>query len=175
MNSKCRTLVVAHGKSEIELCMRIAALAHVDVEFVSSNGGENTICLLMLNRMFSEAPFTSDYALHQAYPNLEYRGRAKDSLPGLEIFTIMDIDGDTANKKSYMTGNMFAGCHFAKRIHPIYSDDNLDQVMMDIGYGDVKVKKIHTYFNICHEIRDLKDLHQRLVACERTNLDEFVL
>ncbi|MDO5853334.1 MAG: hypothetical protein Q4Q62_04635 [Thermoplasmata archaeon] len=172
-----RTLVIAHGKSEIELCKAIARLADIGIEIDSNDSGGRTITMSSLPGRFGSKPYTSELALSKKFERLEYFGgnRVVEHMPNLRIFPVMDIDGDHENRLRYITGEMFKAFPLGRYVTPIYNDDNLDQVMESIGYGQVVSKKIKTYRKISDGITDLMDLYSRLKQCENTNLEEFVL
>ncbi|MDO5861823.1 MAG: hypothetical protein Q4Q58_03405 [Thermoplasmata archaeon] len=178
MNGKrCRTLVVAHGKSEMMICSKIAAIAGIGIEIDSNDMGRETIAISGLQSRFESKTYSSELALSREFDRLEYFGRKKmdQRMPNLRIFTVMDIDGDRESMLRYTTGEMFKEFPLGRYVTPIYNDRNLDEVMEAIGYGSVVSKKVKTYRQICDGITDLVDLYRRLKENENTNMEEFVL
>lgn len=178
MNRSAEAMVIAHGKSEIALCGRIAAECGIRLVFDSNNGGNNATTIEMLPRILSSKPYTSEVDLHKAFPDLQYIGgrRASSHMPDVKIFTVMDIDADTRNRRRYVSGEMFKGLPLEKRLVPIFNDDNLDQVMEAIGFDRVRFDKPRYYQQAGARISEnLIEYYRRLRDCEKTNLDEFIL
>lgn len=173
--SRTKVIVVPHGKSEIVLCKQIAQRLQRPIAVFSPTDGETAIKLEHLESMFREAPFDSDRSLVREFrKRLDYRPGTEDVFPGLRIFPIMDIDHDHVRERSYITGNMFKGCHFEKRIVPIYNRESLDEVIGRCMSTEVQQKKVRTYHSLMDRI-DVTDLYYRLRADPGTNMDEFIL
>lgn len=169
-----RTIVVAHGKSEVRLCEAISRREMFEIIPYASEGGERAIKLEHLKDVMSSYPFDSKKSLHRKYADrIHYDSGTSEKIPGLRIFTIMDIDGDYIREKSYTTGNIFRDCPLRDYIVPIYNRQNLEDVLGRCGYPDVGQKKVKSYRRMFMEM-DFRDLMSRLSADDGTNMDVFI-
>lgn len=168
------TLVIAHGKTEMVLCHRISNLLRMPMVIVSRDRGEEAITISQLPTMLSTGPFSSEYRLHKAHPELGYNPRGKVKMPDLRIFTLMDVDMDRSLLKSYVSRDLFRDSPFRDRIVPVVNDPNMDVVMEEIGMGSVQIKKTRSYARMVDGIEDPLDFLRRLEGSDSTSMDQFV-
>lgn len=168
------TVVVVHGKSEIALVRRIQNLLRMPMVIVSRDNGKEAITMAQLPEFLSTGIFSSENSLHKAYPQLEYTPRAKIKMERLKIFTVMDVDMDRRSLRSYQTKDMFRESPFYDRIISVYNDPNMDEIMTEIGLGQIQNKKVRSYAKMMDEITDPLDLLAKLECCSSTNMDILV-
>ena len=169
----CRTLVVAHGKSELEFCRGLMSNIKMKIVYDSENGGESCIQIRHLTERFTSEPYVSENSLHKKFGKLEYLEGKQIKMPGLKIFPIMDTDDSPQTEKSYRTGNMFRSSVFGDRIIPIFNTPNLDAVLNECGFRIDPNNKIRSYAALV-EGYELRDLIAGLKNCGNTNLPVFL-
>jgi hypothetical protein len=140
-----RTVVVAHGKSEIIFCRGIASNLRMGLVVDSENNGETCIQIRQLEERFSSGAYGSELDLHKAFDKLEYLDEDV-KMPKLRIFPVMDTDDSPLDEKSYRTNNMFNSSVFKDRITPIFNTPNIDAVLAECGFeinSNNKIRSIH--------------------------------
>ena len=168
----CRTLVVAHGRSEMRFCKGIASNLRMNVEYDSNNDGRNCIQICHLEERFCSDHFRSELTLHNKFKKLEYFGGKDVKMPNLRIFPIMDLDDSSQMIKRYKTKNMFNASVFKDRITPIFNDPNLDAVLNKCGFG-VSHDDVESYDELFNEY-ELSDIIGALRGCDDTNITEYL-
>ena len=168
----CRTLVIAHGKSELIMVKDIASRMRMDIETFSWDGGQRSIKLEHISDVLRTPPFESEMSLKRFFPRLEYRSGKGVRMPNLKIFPIMDRDGDDIRDGAYISGDMFRDSPFFGRIIPIFNIGNLDIVLEGCGYGKVEDKM--RFYRKTFSTIDVTDLYNRLRESYSTNLDVFL-
>lgn len=168
----CRTIVIAHGKSEVIIARNLASRMRFNLEVYSNDRGERAIKLEHIERILKDPPFDSERSLRDAYPTMDFEPRKDPHMPELAIFPIIDREADDVRSGSYLSGDMFKDSPFHGRIHPILNMDTLEMVMEDCGYGPIS-DKVQFYQRTFSTI-DVRDFYGRLRECRITNMDEFV-
>lgn len=171
------TCIIAHGMSELDLFSGIIAWTDCDPHVFSRNGGRNAIVMSHLPAILSERPFDSEKSLHNACPDFEYRPRGRPVMPDLGIFPVMDYDGDDANVRSYVTGNLLRDVPLAPYVTPVLNYPNLEAVMDEIGYDTGGIDKAEFYKGLVRGLRrrdDILRFYNLLRGCGHTNMDVAV-
>jgi hypothetical protein len=84
-----RTIVVAHGASEVKLCESVRANLKIPMEILSENAGSKCIQINSLEDLFSEKIFKKYIARFAKSPKFEIKNK---TLVNTKIFPIMDTD-----------------------------------------------------------------------------------
>ncbi len=165
-------VVVAHGKSEVVMWQNMKMRLKLNLHIYSEKGGEETISISHLPGLFTDGALSSEKSIIREFGNeLNIANRRNERLPGLKIFTVMDIDGNNRDRKAYMSGDLLRNMPLSDKIVPIYNDDNLDQVMEQMGYRiDTGRPKASSYAEITRKIEPL-EFYDRLIANPNTNMD----
>lgn len=167
-------VIIAHGMSELDLFRGILAWTGQDAVIYSRNNGRNNIAISHLDRILREAPFTSEKALHDSYPELRYNSRCRQKMPDLRIFPIMDYDGDNVNVLPYITGNYPEGVPLREFVTPVLNYPNMEATMDAIGYDVKGIDKGDFYKNLVRGLRrrdDILGFYGRLRDCDCTNME----
>lgn len=168
----CRTIVIAHGKSEKIMAENIASRLRFNLRVYDREGGERAIKLEHVENVLKTHPFDSERSLNNYYAGMEYEPRKDPHMPELAIFPIMDREADKKRSGSYLYGEMFKGSPFYGRIHPILQMNTLEMVMDDCGYGPIS-DKVSDYQKLFSSI-NVPDFYGKLIDCRCTNLDVFI-
>lgn len=175
--SGCRTLVIAHGRSELIFCRGLASNYRLEIAFDSEDNGNRCIQMSGLRGRLSSDVYRTEYDLHKEYPVLEYLEHKTVKMPRLRIFPIMDTDDSRLYEKRYRTGEMFTASTFKDRITPIYNSPNLDAVLRECGFN-TDHNNMGTYHKLVKEVNEmgLRGFIDRLSECNRTetNLPVFL-
>lgn len=177
-------IVVAHGASEFLIAKSIRAILKIPMEIYSNQSGNLPYQITDLKKLFSGKDFTSGF-YHKFQSNVEFK---KNRPVNLKIFTIMDKDNipdDTYQQyKNNTLLNDLSSCYVKKFVIPIFNENNLEDVIKNIGmkYPKNNKAKYNTYKHIFSvgnnskitpkdKIEEFADL---LKKCNKTNMDEFV-
>lgn len=128
-------VTIVHGKSEDILVRGLGMAMRLRVLTFSRNGGNGNIAMSALPLILVRPPFDSEKSLHSECTRLDYRPRKAPRIPGLELYPVMDHDGDDRNLRGYISGDLFRGCPLRDRVVPIINIPNLNAVMESIGHG----------------------------------------
>ena len=167
-------LIVAHGASEKTFFMTLSTEWRRKLQVYSKNGGKESITIVGLPHLFTEGDLSSEGWLVKKYGRA-FNCRSKSPcLPDLEIYTVMDIDHDSKNEKSYIAGDYLRNVPLGKRITTVYSKENLDLVMEHCGYSVDRNDKTASYRSIAEDLDDddkLVEFYNRVYDCPFTNLE----
>ena len=108
--SYVRTIVVAHGASEVILCRSIQANLRLPMEIISENGGSKSIQINGLNKFFNESCFSNHLNRLSKSQRVQFEN---GTLINTKIFTIMDTD-DCSEKTlaEYKDRRIFSKCPY---------------------------------------------------------------
>jgi hypothetical protein len=141
-----RTIVVAHGASELILCRSIRTNLRLPLEIITENQGSKCIQVNVLEKFFSEKNFAKYLAQSPGIQKFQLRD---GELVNTTIFPIMDTDDCSKDTlKRYMSGEMFSGSPYSSMIKPIFNSPNLDSVMEEIGFTINRKEKRKSYERI---------------------------
>ena len=165
-------IVVAHGKSELVMWQNLRMRLRLNICVYSRNNGEDTISISHLPELFTNGDLSSVRDIVSLFRrDLDYHPGKRDPLPGLRIFPVMDIDGNGRDRRPYITGELLRDVPLADHIVPIYNDDNLDEVMGQMGYTiDTGRPKAASYGEITRRM-DIPEFYGRLLSNGNTNMD----
>jgi len=136
-----RTIVVAHGASEVILCESIKANLRLPMEIISENGGSKCIQINALRNFFSEDNFSKH--IEQFSKSHRFQIENNRMLVNTTIFTIMDTDDCKSNTLDcYKNGDLFSESPYSSMIVPIFNSPKLDSVMEEMGFAiDTRQKR----------------------------------
>lgn len=165
-------VVVAHGKSEVAMWQTFRMRLRTNICIYSNKNGEEAITISGLPELFTGGEMSSEKEIYKRFgEDLDYRPRAREPLPGLKIFTVMDIDGNNRDRRPYMSGELLKNVPLGKYIVPIYNDNNLDDVMGEMGYSiDTGRPKASAYGDFARGV-DMMEFYRSLLDNGNANMD----
>ena len=177
--SRTDIIVIPHGCSEGIFAKSIKKALKLPIELFDPFKGERDIAIGNVMTVMTGNGFSDEISLHRLLPDLQYNSRRNPRMGNLAVFPILDIDSYKHEKKAYITGNLFRDSPFAGRIHPIFNDGNMDDVLKSLGYkiNTVGTNKITSYHEIFDHMMasDFIKLSEELKTIpDRTNLFNFI-
>lgn len=170
--SEPRVIVVAHGRSEVELVLWMMSRLHMSIVIDSKNNGREAIRIENLSDWFSQKHYTNERELHRRFVELEYFPKTNNPMPRLVIFVMMDTENDLSSR-AFITGDVFKSHPLKDRIVPIYCHPNMDTIFGRLGKGDISANKINSYRNILDELEP-RELYELLKCDKDTNMGVFI-
>ena len=176
----CKGVVIVHGKSELLLASYIKSNLHLPIKIYSENRGKTSIQIDGLMNILNNNIFKNKTALKKQY----YIEEENKEFKHFFIMPIMDLDDTTKDKvEKYKSGEMFQEHWLSPYIIPIWNENNLDNVLYDLGLiskiPDNK-EKGKVYEELFPKNKGQADLEQvkKLLSCfestTKTNMDEFI-
>lgn len=171
-----RTIVIAHGASEIILCKSIRSNLRLKMVIISESSGKSSVQIAGLNKFLKSGCFRTHKQLSTLYSDLEYD---KGKIQGVTIFPMMDTD-DCSEKMfdAYKTRELFSDTLYHDIITPIYNVPSLDSVMQSMGYPiDVenKTKSYHKCFpGENGDVKTVQSIIKKARSQKHSNLEVFL-
>ena len=129
----CKGIVIAHGRSEVELARNIKSNLHLPIEIYSNKNGANNIQIDGLLKILTNTVFNTKRALLRKYPTIEED--EEGNFRNFFIMPIMDLD-DSKNIEQYKNKEMFKKLWLYDYIIPIWNEKNIDEVAYSLGIID---------------------------------------
>ena len=173
--SRTDIVVIPHGSSEAILAKSLRKALRLPIELFDPFGGKRDIAIGNITEVMDQYGVRDEVTLHRMFPDLQYSPRHDPRMERLAVFPILDIDSYRNEKKAYVTGNLFRESPFADRMHPIFNDVNLDDVLINLGYkiSTAGANKTSTYHAVFDRMmaKDYERLSEELrTVPEKTNL-----
>ncbi len=165
--NKCNTVIIVHGKSELNFVKYVRKNLRIKIEEHS----DNKIQINDLVRIINGKPFST-----KNYFEEHFDAKLNDKF---KLFIIMDTDDCTPDdKRRFISKEIFPKTFLKKYIIPIYLSENFEDVFNSIGFNlDPKDKPYEEEFptqrgeNSVERIISIKD---SLKTSSKTNLDDFL-
>ena len=172
-------VVIPHGSSEVVLAKSIKKALKLPIEVFDPFKGKHDIAIGNITEVMDSYGFANEKELHKTFPVLQFNPYGNPKMRDLVIFPILDIDSYRNEKKAYITGNLFRNSPFADRIHPIFNDGNLDEILLGLGYriSTAGANKITTYHAVFDHMmaQEFETLSEKLkTVSDKTNLHIFI-
>lgn len=164
------SVAIVHGKTEKMLLQWLYQELRVPI-IIDAPNGDGTVSMLAVNEVLSRPAYSSYQQLHRKFRYLEYDKKSR-TMPRLQIFPVLDVDGDVRSFKSYKTGDMFRTVPLGKHVVPIYNNPCLEAVLEDAGYGHIP-HNTHD-FDLFLDRLEVYSFHDRVANCDSTNLDVLI-
>ncbi len=164
------SVAIVHGKTEKMLVQWLYQELRVPI-IIDAPNGNGTVSMLNVNEVLSRPSYSSYQQLHGKFKLLEYDKESR-TMPRLQIFPVLDVDGDVRSFKSYKTGDMFRDVPLGKHVVPIYNNPCLEAVLMKAGYGHIP-HNIHD-FGLFLDRLEVFSFHDRISVCDDTNLNVLI-
>lgn len=127
-----RCAVIVHGKSEFALVKYIYTNLHLSVKIIAKDKGRGSIQINGLPEYLMKKQFRTLKAFADEF-SVEYDRKTK-RLINFKLFIIMDTDDcDEITRSKYISKELFDGHPLKDYIVPLYSDTNLEDVMIKSG------------------------------------------
>lgn len=125
----CKGFIIAHGKSELLLAEHIKSNLHLPIEIYAEGNGKTSIQIDSLKTVLGNNIFKNKRAFNKKYAVEEKDGK----LINFSLMPIMDLDDTCDEKKEkYISGEMFKNHWLSPYIIPIWNNENLDEVLLDL-------------------------------------------
>lgn len=180
-----QTVVIVHGKSELQICQFIRMQLRIKMEIESDKNGEKSIQITsLMNRLNGGIFKTKTKFLKRYEDELDYDKKNK-VIKNFKVFIIMDTDDCTAKEKeNFLRKHMFKEHWMYDYIIPVFNSPNLEEVLVKANIkferkGEERKKEYVKIFPTkkSSEVKEkiqLEDFKNDLKKIEDTNLNEFI-
>lgn len=181
-----KAIVIAHGKSEKQMCEFIKQNLRLNIHIESDRNGEKSIQITSLMNILTNTKYKNYKSFIKCFgEQLGINGRKVMLSKDFKIFIIMDTDDCTTEQKNkFINKGMFENHWAYDYIYPIYNTENLEDVMEDIGIkfkskGNDRKKEYIKIFPTDRKYKrndamQIKDFCESLQKSSKTNMNEFV-
>ena len=176
----CKSIVVAHGKSELLLVEHIKSNLHLPIEIYAESNGKTSIQIDSLMSVLGNNIFKSKREFNKRYIVEEEKGILKN----FSLMPIMDLDDTSEDRKQkYISGEMFKNHWLSPSIVPIWNKNNLDEVLLDLKLIDKlpnNKEKGRLYRELFptnkgeSDIQQVKNLMNKFKKSNKTNMQVFI-
>ena len=179
-------VVIAHGKSEKQICDYIKSNLRIKMEIISEKNGEKSIQINGLAHLLKDKRFSSLKNFMNYFDDVEIiQEKTKKKLsPAFKIFIMMDTDDCSVEQREKFISKQMFKAHWAyDYIVPIFNTPNLENVMVKAGIKFEKkgAERKKEYIRIFptdkkysnREGVELKTFAENLEEVKETNLYEF--
>lgn len=160
-------MVIAHGKTESDICRWIRSNLRIPMEIHDRNKGRNSIEITSLMNELESMPFKNFKNFKNKYPKVN---TLKKELIEFKIFPIMDIEKcyDSSIIEKYMDGSMFKNHWLANYIMPIYNITKIEDVFKNANLTYAESDKEKRNYNKIFPVNNsgVKDDEVIRICCE---------
>lgn len=180
-----KAIVIAHGKSEVQLCNFIKSNLRLKIHVEADKNGEKSIQITSILTWLNSTNFKTKTAFLKKFEDINLIDKKKKIISSdFKVFIIMDTDDcSPKQKKDFISKIMFKGHWLYEYIHPIFNSSNLEEVLINAGiHFEKKGKKCkEEYIKIFptdkkflgKEKLSIEELLKKLKLNEKTNMEEF--
>ena len=176
----CKSIVVAHGKSELLLVEHIKSNLHLPIEIYANKNGSTSIQIDGLMNILGNNVFKNKNSFNNKYEVEKENGILKN----FSLMPIMDLDDTSEDRKQkYISGEMFKNHWLSPYIVPIWNKNNLDEVLLDLKLIDKlpnNKEKGRLYRELFptnkgeSDIQQVKNLMNKFKKSNKTNMQVFI-
>lgn len=131
------TIIIAvnHGECERILCSYLSRWLRLEIIPVERNRGSETISMKDTGTFMENGIFSNLKTLNRYYRSVK-KGRSSRMLgiSDVDIFVIMDVDGDVMSRKAFSSKDLFRKSVFYDRITPVVNNPNMDVIFRKAGF-----------------------------------------
>ena len=175
-------IVICHGKSEKLICEFIKSNLRIQREIDSDKKGKKSIQITSIMKFLNGEIYKNVDSFKNKFDDIEPIENIKNLPSYFKVFIIMDTDDcNESQKKSFKDKSMFKKHWLYDYIVPIYNDDNLEEVLVDVGIkfqksGNERKSEYPKVFpmNGISDIESIKKFGNRLKKSKKTNMEEFI-
>lgn len=169
-------LVICHGKSELIFVENIKSNLRLKFKAFAQRNGNSSIQITGLNKLLNSRDFKTLRAFESKY-NIKVKNR---KIENFKVFIVMDFDEPEYTneiKNNFLNKTMFKDHFLHDYIVPIFSDKNLDEIMLLAGFNIDPKNKVSSYINIFPgkngSFPDFEEVRDKIksVAPNKTNLN----
>ena len=177
-----KTIVMVHGKSELQICSFIKSNLKIKMEIESDQKGEKSIQITSIMNRLNGKKYKEFSYFKNTFSDIEYN---KKKLLNFKFFIIMDTDDCTREQKSnFIDKSMFKGHWLKEYIIPIHNSPKLEDILRkaDIPFKSKKEKGMKKEYielfptakssEVC-EKSQIENLMKKLEYIEETNMQIF--
>lgn len=177
-----KTMVMVHGKSELQICSFIKSNLKIKLEIESDQKGEKSIQITSIMNRLDGKKFKDFDFFKSQFDDIEYKGK---KLLNFSFFIIMDTDDCNLEQKlNFLNKSMFKKHWLHKYIIPIYNSPKLEEVLKKAkvpfkSKKDDEMKKEYIELfptakssEVCEKAQ-IEDLVKKLENIEETNMEIF--
>lgn len=180
-----KAIVIAHGKSEVQLCDFIKSNLRLKIHIEADKKGEKSIQITSILTWLNNTNFKTKAAFLKKFEDINLIDEKKKIISSdFKVFIIMDTDDcSPKQKKDFISKTMFERHWLYEYIHPIFNSSNLEDVLIKASINfEKKGKKCkEEYVKIFptdkkflgKEKLSIEELKKKLEPNENTNLEEF--
>jgi len=172
-----KTMVIVHGKSELQLCQSIRSNLRIKKEIVSRDNGRHSIQITSVMNILNGSPFHSIKKFLKEYGDIECEGGRPVNF---KLFIIMDVDDCTEEQcERFKNKEMFLEHWLHEYIIPVHNHKNLEDTMDEAGIEVNRKKDYIMIFPTNHGDLNMEMAEaflNKLKCCkpETTNLHEYI-
>lgn len=172
-----RALVIVHGKSEYTIMRHIKSKLRIPIEIYAKNGGERSIEILSVMQILNSSIFKTKKAFLKEYPKIEVDKKVNPVR--FKVFIVVDVDfNQQADVDRYMDKTMFRNHWLCDYIVPVLNDNNLEEVLNDLGFTaakkDKEKKKYKQIFPVERGKQDLDTVQSLQEAFRDSRKSNFI-
>lgn len=175
-----KAIVIVHGQSEYNIVRYIKSKLRIPIEIYSRNNGKISIEISSVNDILKNRDFKDINGFVSKFSKVELNNKQKPV--NVKIFMIMDVDNTSiADFNAYKNKSLFPKTWLKNILIPIWNDNNLEEVLNQIGYyyakNDKQKKNYKRAFPVERGSQDLKsieELRNELQEISQSNMDEFL-
>lgn len=135
-----KAIVIVHGKSEYDIVRHIKSKLRIPIEIYSRDKGKISIEISSLNDILNNSDFLTIKGFLNKFSKVELD--KKRNPKNVKIFMIMDVDStSSADFNAYKNKSFFPKTWLKNMLVPIWNDNNLEEVLEQIGYYYAKSNK----------------------------------
>lgn len=176
--SHTKAIVIVHGKSEHDIVKYIKSKLRIPIEIYSRSNG--SIEISSVNDILKNQDFVDVNGFLNKFPKVELDEKKKPK--NVKIFMIMDVDNtNTSVFNSYKDKSLFPKSWLKDILVPIWNDNNLEEVLNQIGYyyakNDKQKKNYKRAFPVergSQDLNSVEELRDKLQHIPQSNMDEFL-
>lgn len=182
-DNSIKAVVICHGKSEKYIMDHIKSKLRIPIRNYAKDNGKKSIEISSINSILNGRDFKTKDQFLKKYSNIkEAKVGKKKILVDFKLFIVLDVDYTSIEDvKRYKDKSMFKDHFLYDYIYPILNDNNLEEVLNDIGYTYAKNdKEKQAYKNIfpvergSQDIDRIIELKEALSKTKKSNLDELL-
>lgn len=182
-DNSIKAVVICHGKSELYIMNHIKSKLRIPIKNYAKDKGNKPIEISSINSILNGRDFQSKSLFLQKYSNIkEERIGKKKGFAEFKLFIVLDVDHTSAEDvQRFKDRSMFKDHFLYDYIHPILNDNNLEEVLNDIGYTYAKTdkqkkeyKKLFPAGRGEQDIDRIEEFREALSKTNKSNLDELL-